>query len=482
MERRTENNSGESNWNALSPELWDRIAGILEPNDVSCTLKLLNKATVANFKGCTTVRLSQSVPQHAYVWRWGGPDSTRGMTLKQRRLLVILTARSGVLANLQVAIAAADCTLVEDVFTAAVASGSQDMCQWLLDRPCKFCSSEAVKAAAGAKHLDLTRWLLQEEQVSKDMMLPVNAFIAAASAGHRDVCEGLLADGVPVHEHAVAGALREGHLALAEWLLERCPPQLVFDSADCRTRVLEAAATGLDLPSLQHIWLSVFGDSPLTGTSCGWKALLDAAVCSPTADWRDKVTWLEEQGAAAGAGHSVFNLAELMSRSDGVQRLQLVLSGCWREKLREQLEAVTKAIYFYENIPAGLLLLREGLFERPPGEFARMAGAEGDLAFLLELRSVDGWAVAAEDAACEGHLHVLQFLASPEAGREGQEALQQARPWLTYMAAASGSVEVMRWVLTQGCPWADRTFERAASSGNVVLLEMLAAEGCPHQV
>ncbi|KXZ51399.1 hypothetical protein GPECTOR_12g361 [Gonium pectorale] len=51
-----------------------------EPNEIVCTLCLVDKATAEQFlcrEGFTIVRLSQPVPAHAFAKRWGSPGGMR---------------------------------------------------------------------------------------------------------------------------------------------------------------------------------------------------------------------------------------------------------------------------------------------------------------------------------------------------------------------------------------------------------------------
>ncbi|KXZ51140.1 hypothetical protein GPECTOR_13g627 [Gonium pectorale] len=96
--------------NVWIPELVERFASFLHPNVVICTLRCVDKATAKQFGGrpeFATVRLSQAVPPHAFAARWASPGAMRDLTLARRKEVLCLTAASGVVANLEVAIDAA---------------------------------------------------------------------------------------------------------------------------------------------------------------------------------------------------------------------------------------------------------------------------------------------------------------------------------------------------------------------------------------
>ncbi len=443
--------------------------------------------------------LSEPVPPHAYLRRWGNPDSTWDMILQQRQRLVLLTARSGVLANLQVAFTAADCIPKDGVLEAAAAGGSQEMCQWFLDKGDMRCSISypaAVEAAAAAGHLNLVRWLLQLRDIL-GVVIPSDrlgryAFRAAAGAGQRAVCEGLLADGVQCSEAALAAALQKGHGALAERLLELQPPP-TGQSGNVPTYVLGKAATGADLPLLQRVCRFYLGSRPLVGVK-GKTQILAGAVMSPTSDWRDKVAWLEQQGLsmtleeaerAKFTQHLMNYLYLRTPQADAVERLQLL-----RQRGLLVMEDY-KRIYIEAAKASSLPVLRYirehnllGGEQAFSCDSMAAAAGKGDVEIMSELKKLGEklTSEAAVRAARNGHLNALQWMAGPEAGLEGEAALLAAQPCLTYHAAWSGSRAVMRWARERGCPWADRTFKYAAASGNTALLEMLAAEGCPMQV
>eukprot|EP00198_Chlamydomonas_reinhardtii_P004454 XP_001693790.1 predicted protein [Chlamydomonas reinhardtii] len=149
----------------LPPELQDRIAEALPPNDVACTLRLLSRTLAAHFRSHTTVQLSQPVPHHAFVRRFGRWSAVRSLPLAQRRKLIALTAASGSLENLRVvaggpdvtqAVGTAGCALTAEVFAAAAGAGHMHICKELYnmgcpwDTRCKWSCLGPVLVAAAA--------------------------------------------------------------------------------------------------------------------------------------------------------------------------------------------------------------------------------------------------------------------------------------------------------------------------------------------
>ncbi|KXZ41333.1 hypothetical protein GPECTOR_545g553 [Gonium pectorale] len=203
-------------WPQLPTELAEHIISFLDPNEVP-GFRLVNQAAAAQFRGpsYTTIRLSQPVPPQLFAAHWLAPGSTRGLTLKRRWQLLSLTAASGVVANLEVALRAAGCTLTAEVFLAAAAAGRLDMCRWLLQRGCP-----TIKDGASGSQL----------------------LAAAALGGQQHVCEWLMGLNLTWMWGGFCEAARGGHVDLMEWLLQR-RPQLDLGLECGPRRTIGAAAT-----------------------------------------------------------------------------------------------------------------------------------------------------------------------------------------------------------------------------------------------
>ncbi|GLC72096.1 hypothetical protein PLESTF_001203400, partial [Pleodorina starrii] len=463
----------------LSAELLRRIASFVPPNEVVCSLRRVDKFTLAQLSNWKpVVRLSQAVPHGAFIERWGSPEAMWDMTLQQRRQLLALTAASGSLANLQVAFEAAGCTLVRDMedllLEAAATGGSHGVCQWLLDKGCSP-RTKAVELAAKAGHLDLVRFLLRHDPSPSRFGygLVADAFAAAAGAGQRAVCEGLLAH---VAEQWVAfstwSAARGGHVDLAQWLLQQLPREGVM-VANYQNRLLADAAFGFDLPSLQRLCLSLRNDGHLVSIS---RAVAAAAIAGPSPDWRAKYEWLRGEGIeVADDSIHLDGWDSFLGREDCTERLELLQQ---LGKMDHD-EGVIDFAVRTANLPLLQYATVQGVWGRLSARHAEQAAGSGNVAFLAGLLAM-GCPIgpgAAEAAARRGHLRVLQWLAGPEAGRAGAAVLADA--CLVECAPESGSVELMQLLRERGCPWDERVFVIAAASGNTAFVEWLASAGCP---
>ncbi|KXZ41131.1 hypothetical protein GPECTOR_745g908 [Gonium pectorale] len=212
-------------WPQLPTELAEHIISFLEPNEVP-GFRLVNQAAAAQFRGpsYTTIRLSQPVPLQLFAAHWLAPGSTRGLTRKRRRQLLSLTAASGVVANLEVALRAAGCTLTPEVFLAAAAAGRLDMCRWLLQRGCPTTKdgasgSQILAEAARGGHQHVCEWLM-----GLNLTWMWGGFCEAAQSGSVELLAWLRCRGCEWGSEAFTAAVESGCEEAVEWLLTKgCP-------------------------------------------------------------------------------------------------------------------------------------------------------------------------------------------------------------------------------------------------------------------
>ncbi|KXZ48773.1 hypothetical protein GPECTOR_25g357 [Gonium pectorale] len=495
--------------NVWLPGLVERFASCLDPTFVACTLRLVDKATAEQFRGRpeypSTVRLSQPVPPHAFAARWAPPGAMRDLTLEQRKQMLRLTAASGVVANLEMALEAAgfipDSEQQEELLWAATAEGQAATVHCILG--CGYGEAAAV-----------------------DKTLSI-----AASAGHQSVCEVLLGDdrspGVSL-DH-VAAALRGGHPELADWLLQRRPEEAI-GPADCLAplggqgafELLRAATEGCELPTLQAIHRRCYGVVVIGGDD----VILSIAARSSTADWRAKVEWWESQlppetlrqdprvcTAAASCPDATTRLLWLLGRGYPAERsaseaalhagntaaLELLL----RRGLRPHIVMLGYHAAATGRLEA-LQKLREHGCQLAAAAVGRIAAREGKLPVLVWAVEELGASVQVPEvvdaAECRCDLEALRWLwqcgCPLDAGRVALWAAAHGRlpvlEWaaeqlgasmqsadLMCLASSSGSVEMMAWLRERGCPWGPGAFAAAAGAGSEAVLEWLVERGCP---
>ncbi|KXZ45011.1 hypothetical protein GPECTOR_59g618 [Gonium pectorale] len=430
-------------WPQLLPELAEKIVGCLDPNEVP-SFRLVNKAAAAQFRAPyhTTYRLSQPVPPHAFAAHWLAPGATRGLTLQRRQQLLSLTAASGVVANLEVAVQAAGCLLTAGVFEAAAEAGQLDSCMWLREHGCPTVSAHETRSGILA---------------------------AAAFGGHRHVCERLSGLDATCHFFAAAEAARGGHVGLMEWLLQRRSELDAAMHPQIKKQCLVAGvAHGCDLPTLQRLWQGRDGLNEAAKTGA-----LRAATSSPTPDWAAKVEWLEAQGCPRD---SPWQVAE---RPDAVARL------AWLRSRGFPLDThCVNAAAARGNVAAVEYLLGEAGVRTASSDQRTVIGgaAGGGHLVVLQALHAAGWpigtatncALAARLAASHGHLHVLAWLVETF----GAEAVGMG-PDLLEAAAESGSVELMAWLRERGCGWDADCYYGAIVSGCEEAVGWLVAQGCP---
>ncbi|PNH04515.1 Ankyrin repeat domain-containing protein, partial [Tetrabaena socialis] len=420
-------------WHIWLPEIVQRFAVSLTSNEVACALRLVNKATAAQFSAAqhTTVRLSQPVPHHAFVRRWASPNAMRTLARQQRLELPCLTARSGSIANLEVLLARDDMPPVLDhnVFRAAAAAGQLDMCAWLRQQGCPW---------------------------------RVGLLAAAAGGGHRAVCEWLLANGCPdvgKYWGATVAAARGGHVDLMDWLLLRTD-----GTQEAGYDLMEGAAEGCDLPTLQRLHHTHADTRP------GWEQghyVITAAAGSPTADWQAKVERLEAWG------HFQTGVAcrAAAATPDALSRLQ------WLRQRSYQFDSwVAASAAGAGNVEALEYVLGQGVKEYAEQRGMMWRAARGGHVAVMEVLHARGVPIS-ENAVCvaalNAHLPAVAWLV---------ERLGAATALTTDVfeaAARAGSMELLAWLRARGCPWDATVFAAAAAEGSEEQLEWLAEQGCP---
>ncbi|GLC53523.1 hypothetical protein PLESTB_000758900 [Pleodorina starrii] len=470
------------------PGIVTRIVRALPANEIACTSRLIDKATAREFANYRTVRLSLPSPTHAFRKRWGSPDAFRGLTRAQRRKLLCLTAASGNVDNLEIALANAGFVAPHGLLEAAAAAGQLVACQLLRERDCPWGKS----------------------------------FAAAAQRGHRNVCEWMLASGCPFDVMAVHNAARRGHVGLMHWLMvQQRQPSLQLDWG----RLVVAAAEGFRLEPFQRLYQQLMAgqqpcgeahqqqqQQPPGGSSSGRTAraaagareliqshkvsILATSAGSPTPDWQAKVEWLEELGYP----RTVDAYKCACRGDDAVDRLQ------WLRSRGYPLEAAVADEAVACGSLAALRYLMEQAGVQPSRSVDCVAARHGQLAVLQYLHA-QGWPVkrkeVAYDDAGEGHMPVVVWAVEAlgvsdrntlflmdKAGESGNVELMIVwmieRGWpgwcreaisaMLYSVSeeALARVNTNEWVPGDGGPYAD-----AAGAGDLAMLRALHRIGCP---
>ncbi|KXZ47933.1 hypothetical protein GPECTOR_31g295 [Gonium pectorale] len=400
------------------PDLVERIALHLPPNELPCTLRLVDKATAALFSGPhhTTVRLSQPVPHHFFAHIWSQPGAMRALTLSQRHQLLSLTIITGVTPNLELLLSC-NLPVTSALMEAAASAGQLATCLRLHQAGCPW--GDALQEAAGA--------------------------------GHLAVCEGLLAAGCPWSWGVISSAICGGHLALTGAMAKYFPHRPGFM---VRSEELLAVAHGCDLVALQSFherWKEIpvprINGRALSFLNRHYSyLLLPTAAGSPTPDWQAKVEWLEGLGypKTAFACHAA--------------------AGCTDAAARR-------------GVAAGPGTLHAAGCPVSPLDVACAAAEGGHLAAVAW--AVEAFGAAAtlhvrvfSRAARSGRPEVLAWLRERECPWDEQAFTN---------AAEAGSAEALEWLAERGCPMPDDGYPyfRAARNGDLQTLACLRRLGCP---
>ncbi|KXZ51126.1 hypothetical protein GPECTOR_13g613 [Gonium pectorale] len=213
--------------NIWLPGLVERFASLLHPNEVMCTLRCADKATAEQFRGrpeFASVRLSQPVPPHAFTARWAAPGAMRDLTLAQRKKLLRLTADSGVVANMEVALEAVGFIPQSSELLALLEAPAYEGHLGLL-----------LREAIGSSTAD---WQAKVEWAESQLPPTARRYSDSCSsvAAHPDAIfrlTWLLARGYPADEDVANSMLRNGNTAALELLLGRGlrPPHSATDDA-----------------------------------------------------------------------------------------------------------------------------------------------------------------------------------------------------------------------------------------------------------
>ncbi|GLC43060.1 hypothetical protein PLESTB_000263100 [Pleodorina starrii] len=422
------------------------IAHHLPANEVASTLRLVDKTTSQQFATHKTLRLSLPSPIHVFRERWGRPGAFRELSHRQRLQLLCLTAASGSVANMEVALVSAGLDLRGVLLEAAAAADQLDICKVLRARGCLWGFSLS----------------------------------AAAKAGHRHVCEWMLASGCRLDMYVVYIDCWSEREDLLQWLLTELQGRRNDGAYGLCRLFLGPATECLSLAALQRLWQQLMAGHHGSELQQQLEQLdvadrgstLAAAAGSTTPDWQAKVEWLEglgyprtaracESAVRAGNGDAV------------VARLQ------WLHGRGYPLEAsVAEAAVRAGNL-ATLRFLVEQAGVRPTNDQfpVTAAAAQGHLAVLQYLHA-SGLPVntrsVAEEAARGGHLPLVAWAVEVlhVAPADGEDSLLDC-------AATSGNLELMAWLHVRGWALGPIAIPNGTNSGCEEALEWLVEQGCP---
>ncbi|KAG2485839.1 hypothetical protein HYH03_015422 [Edaphochlamys debaryana] len=473
----------------------DRVMAHLPTNDAAA-LRFVSSGLTPKAE----CNLSQLMPAWAFALLLPAPDTCMRLasvlTRKRRERLVAHAVASGSLQYAQATLEATGLRPSLEHVKAAAQAGDLATCEWLTQpgRLRKSLDSSdwkaILEAAASSGNLPTCRWALAQDPGFRNGAA-MQAAQAAARAGHAAVCEELLAvwrAAPELQRLQPAGFPLSGMRLFHAAVIQGCDMatvQKLCGGEQLERRGLKApgdvthpfaAALASRTPdwAAKAAWVeSALASQPGAGSAeepLAWsqdelQTALHAALCSPGEDWRARAEWCVARGAQA----------------------------CWSDLKSELLQATAA-----HPTPAAVVERLAWVQERAEGgvaaqswasELAAKAVGEGSVSVLRWLLHVgvrphgETMRPAAEDAAEEGHLEVLEF---------AREAAWPMEPYVMALRAArGGSLAVLQWVLRALYPAPEpgpgarhpgltaELFFTAAEGGCVETVRWLAAQGCP---
>jgi hypothetical protein len=306
------------------------------------------------------------------------------------------------------------------VRTAACAAGRGhlELLQWAVGRGCPWNASDVMREAAMGGHVHVLQWACQHVRAWSTEVCQL-----AAEQNRTEVVFWAAQHGFPLTGEVARGAALNGNMAVLELLRERkvlCKESM---TASTMGTVARAAANGGHLHVLG--WLRATFQCPLEG------CMLEA-VNGPSPDVLPLLEYLVQCGQSLGGG-----CCDAAARRGRLRVLRWL-----RERGAEWNAQVTQ-------LAAGsghLELLQWARTHGAPWAAESVmysAAASSDYQMLAWAAGVAGLpltAAACAGAACFGALPMLQWLR------------EWGCPWDERVVVDSGSEELLRWALVNGCP------------------------------
>ncbi|KAG2426200.1 hypothetical protein HXX76_013181 [Chlamydomonas incerta] len=292
-----------TDWQRLTPDLVRKVAAGLPQNQAAAALALVNKDAASALRGHFQISISKEsdyskiarqswfVPH--FSARWTQPERWDSLSHIHRLRLLCLAAASHHAPSLDAALALSGVGLSSEVLQAAAAAGDLAACKRLVQEGCD-CSCEAATAAARHGHLHILQWIWADEAPYLQLRRGFEWAAAAAAAQ----APAPYAPDLWQHAQMVCTAAEHGHTELLPRLLGadgRYARQLRWWTPAQWFEARCSAAFGCPAPFLErvwHEWPRPQGHGVEPGAVGEMAALLSAALCSPTDDWRAKADFL----------------------------------------------------------------------------------------------------------------------------------------------------------------------------------------------
>ncbi|KAG2427121.1 hypothetical protein HXX76_012632 [Chlamydomonas incerta] len=269
------------------PEIVDRVASFLPPNEISASVRLVNRATAGQFRRNrrhVTIVATEPVPAHAFKRQWGHPGggaAVRALSRGSRQLLAAATAHSGVLENLQALLAWEQYfPLSGNIMAHAAAGGHVGVCEWLRAEAGCPLADHGLQDVVWRGDEAMAMWLIRAGYHYLEDAGPSGDAGGVPSLGfHDDTNEECFT--LP------SEAARGGHLQLMERLCQLQP-----EDATDGGELVRGAAEGLPLAALREVYGKWIERRRRSMDRFQGRLLVSTIALSPTPDWAEKLEWL----------------------------------------------------------------------------------------------------------------------------------------------------------------------------------------------
>ncbi|GLE02881.1 hypothetical protein PINS_up011745 [Pythium insidiosum] len=320
----------------------------------------------------------------------------------------------------------------------AAQNGHVAVLAWLDAHRAEGCTTLSLEYAAGEGHIATVKWLCEKQRKVDVSSAAAPAMVKAARGGYLPVLEYLGEAFPDLFEAAgarmVHAAIANGHVDLVTWLISALPVKALKCEAGASHSWMDVAAEFGQVAILQ--WFSDHASELPSGVQIDGHL----PACSS-----------EAIEMAAGNGHIAVlrflhehDMVAIADDNDAVKALAAAVQGGHRECVEWLLVRFQR---FYESRDAATTVM----------DAAAVSGHVDILEFLRAFPATASWhtsAKAVNEAARVGRVDVLQWIHAFEPSSDSDDGENGAPRWTPRameLAAASGHLAVVEWLVAERC-------------------------------